>query len=122
MSAGVPLDDADREPWLDTVGRWLRERHTEGRGGAIACSALTRRYRDRLRSAAPEPVFLHLTADRAVLLDRLTRRADHFMPVTLLDSQLATLEPLEPDELGATVRTDEPPEAVVDLALHLLPR
>ncbi len=120
MSAGVPLDDRDREPWLDVVGEWLRDHETEG--GVIACSALARRYRNRLRTAAPELFFLLLTAERAVLLDRLARREHHFMPAALLDSQLGTLEPLAPDEHGATVRSDRPPEAVVERATQLLGR
>ncbi|MEV5646970.1 gluconokinase [Nocardia sp. NPDC052254] len=120
MSAGVPLDDGDREPWLATVGTWLRDHDTEG--GVIACSALARRYRDRLRTAAPELFFLLLTADRAVLLDRLARREHHFMPAALLDSQLGTLEPLAPEERGAIVRTDRPPDAVVERAAQFLGR
>ncbi len=119
MSAGIPLDDTDREPWPATVGTWLGS--LPG-GGVIACSALERRYRDRLRTAAPELFFLLLTADRALLLDRIARREHHFMPAALLDSQLKTLEPLAPDEHGTTLRSDRSLEAVVEQAGHLLRR
>ncbi|WP_344095701.1 gluconokinase [Microbacterium deminutum] len=103
MSAGLPLTDADREPWLRRVGETLRDASTAGSSIVIACSALRRRYRDTIRSTGGEPVyFIHLVADEAVLRDRVTTRADHFMPPALLTSQLATLEPLELDEEGGT--------------------
>lgn len=120
MTAGIPLDDADREPWLTSVGRWLHERDSRGEGGVIACSALKRRYRDLLRSAAPETVFLLLIADRDVLVERVSRRRDHYMPVSLIDSQLATLEPLEPTERGLTLRADRTPAALADQAAAYL--
>ncbi|MCB5165433.1 gluconokinase [Streptomyces bambusae] len=101
MAAGVPLDDADRAPWLDAVGRWARGR--SGPGGVVSCSALRRAYRDRLRAAAPGLVFVHLTGDRALIEARMAERAGHFMPVSLLGSQFALLEPLAADEPGAAV-------------------
>ncbi|MFC4372812.1 gluconokinase [Nocardia halotolerans] len=101
MAAGIPLDDADRAPWLDLVADWLGEHRTDG--GVIACSALKRAYRDRLRAGAPNAYFVLLSAPRAELERRLAARLGHFMPTTLLDSQLATLEPLEPDEAGVTL-------------------
>ena len=99
MAAGDPLDDADRIPWLDIVGRTLAD--LPG-GGVIACSALKRRYRDRLRTAAPDAVFVELTAPRAELARRMSAR-EHFMPPSLLDSQIAALEPLQADEPGFAV-------------------
>lgn len=122
MSAGTPLDDADRQPWLESVGRWLHERDVAGTGAVVACSALKRRYRDILRAACPGAFFLHLTADREVLANRLGRRAGHFMPGSLLDSQLATLEPLGPDERGADLDATPAPDTLADLAADLLAR
>lgn len=101
MAAGVPLRDVDRWPWLDQVGAWLAGRRAGG--GVVACSALRRVYRDRLRDAVPELRTLHLDADPALLRARLAARTDHFLPPSLLDSQLATLEPLGADERGAVL-------------------
>ena len=98
MAAGTPLTDDDRWPWLATVGSELAN---AGDGGLVlACSALRRSYRDAIREQAPDTVFLHLHGSKDVLARRLEGRSGHFMPTTLLDSQLATLEPLEADEAG----------------------
>ncbi|PRB63129.1 gluconokinase [Microbacterium sp. MYb45] len=99
MAAGIPLDDADRMPWLRTVGATL---HGEDRI-VIACSALRRRYRDAIREEAPDTFFVELVVDRATLEARLTQRAEHFMPASLLDSQLETLESLQDGEAGVRV-------------------
>ncbi|GAA0405147.1 gluconokinase [Streptomyces luteireticuli] len=109
MSSGVPLDDADRAPWLDAIGAWAHGR--AGRGGVVSCSALKRAYRDRLRAAAPGLVFLHLTGSRELIAARMAARKGHFMTTRLLDSQFATLEPLEADEAGVAV--DVAPAAAV---------
>lgn len=122
MLAGVPLDDSDRRPWLESIGRRLHEYEAAGTGCLAACSALKRRYRDTLRAACPDIFFLHLTADRQLLADRIGHRADHFMPEALLDSQLATLEPLEPDEWGATLEAGPTPGLTAEAATELLPR
>ena len=111
MRSGLPLTDEDRTPWLHRVGIWLQE-HT-ATGGVVSCSALRRRYRELLLAAAPTAVFLHLTADPEVLLARMAGRR-HFMPATLLTSQLRTLEPLEADEPGVAVGSDKPVEEVVE--------
>lgn len=116
MAAGTPLTDADRWPWLDRVGEWLRTH----RDGVTACSALKRGYRDRLRAAVPGVVFLHMSAPRAVLEARMSHRPGHFMPVGLLGSQLAALEPLQPDEDGVTLDATRPPEDVLAGALAWL--
>ncbi|MFH9609614.1 gluconokinase [Streptomyces sp. NPDC017448] len=121
MSAGVPLDDSDRSPWLESIGSWLHEREAAGTGGVIACSALKRKYRDALRVDCPSVYFLHLTADPGLLARRLSRRTRHFMPESLLDSQLAALEPVAPDEPGATLDAAPPPGDIADTALGLLP-
>lgn len=93
MAAGIPLDDDDRAPWLDAVG----DRLASG-GVVVACSALRRAYRDRLREAAPAARFVLLHGTRELLAARLGARTDHFMPAALLDSQLATLELPTPGE------------------------
>lgn len=114
LARGEPLSDADREPWLQTLAKWIRRHHEAGRSSVLACSALKRRYRDTLRAGAPQRVsFVHLAAPREALLRRMNRRTGHFMPATLLDSQLATLEPLEADEPGIVVDATAPPDAVV---------
>ncbi len=95
MAAGHPLDDADRAPWLDAVGAALRDH----RPCIMACSALKRSYRARLRELAPETLFALLDVPRPVLEQRLEKRAGHYMPPSLLDSQLATLESPAPGEL-----------------------
>jgi gluconokinase len=123
MADGVPLDDADREPWLDALGAWARDRpHDEGGGpaGVLSCSALRRRYRDRLRDACPGLYFVHLTGSRELIASRLSGRRDHFMPAALLDSQFAALEPLEDDEHGITLDVAADAEAVTGRALAAL--
>ncbi|CAM5274566.1 hypothetical protein SCALM49S_07155 [Streptomyces californicus] len=101
MSAGAPLDDDDRWPWLDAIGEWAHGR--AGLGGVVSSSALKRAYRDRLREGAPDAVFLHLTGDRELIEERMADRKGHFMPTALLDSQFATLQPLRADEAGVSV-------------------
>ncbi|GAA2340953.1 gluconokinase [Streptomyces caniferus] len=118
MSAGIPLDDADRGPWLDALGAWAHER--AGHGGVASCSALKRAYRDRLRAAAPGVVFLHLTGERALIEERMAGRRGHFMPTALLDSQFATLEPLGRDETGVAVDVSGSPQQIADRAVAAL--
>ncbi|MFE1956706.1 gluconokinase [Streptomyces sp. NPDC059479] len=120
MSAGVPLDDADRWPWLDAIGSWAHER--AGLGGVVSSSALKRAYRDRLRAAAPGAVFLHLTGDRALIGRRLAERKGHFMPPALLDSQFAALENLEADEAGVAVDVSGTPQEITERAVAALRR
>jgi gluconokinase len=114
MAAGHPLTDDDRWPWLRAVAAWIGAREASQEHGVITCSALTRRYRDVLRAGHPSVRFVHLVVDAAVLHERVTRRRDHYMPASLLDSQLAALEPLAADEPGCTVSSELPPEAVVE--------
>ncbi|MGP3689911.1 gluconokinase [Streptomyces sp. IBSNAI002] len=121
MSAGIPLDDADRRPWLDAIGDWIGAR--AGRdGGLVAASSLKRSYRDRLRAAAPGAVFVHLTGERPLIEHRMAARTGHFMPTVLLDSQFATLEPLQEDELGLAVDVSGSPEEITERALAALRR
>jgi carbohydrate kinase (thermoresistant glucokinase family) len=100
MKAGQPLNDQDREPWLKVIGHKLADAADSGQGLVIACSALKRKYRDQIRSISPTAFFVHPHGSRIVLLERLSKRTGHFMPVSLLDSQLADLELLEADEAG----------------------
>ncbi|WP_055488235.1 gluconokinase [Streptomyces sp. WMMB 322] len=118
MSAGTPLDDEDRRPWLDAIAAWLSE-HAE-RGGVVSCSALRRRYRERLRASGAPMFFLHLDGPEELIAERLEGRKGHFMPRSLLRSQFATLEPLEPDERGAAVAVGGNPQEVTDRALAAL--
>lgn len=115
MSAGIPLDDDDRAPWLRAVGRALAEGGPTGT--VVACSALKRSYRDLIRTEAPGTVFAELDGTRELLATRLDRPG-HFMPASLLDSQLAILEPLHADEAGLRLDIAAPPTelaaAIVD--------
>jgi carbohydrate kinase (thermoresistant glucokinase family) len=120
MAAGIPLDDADRWPWLDAIAAWTAEQAAAGNSTIVTCSALRRTYRDRLRAAAPDTVFVHLVGSPALLAERMTARKDHFMPTSLLQSQLETLEPLEADEPGFTVDVELPAAAIVDEVLDQL--
>ena len=104
MSSGIPLTDEDRWPWLDTIAAWTAEQDRAGLPTIVTCSALRRVYRDRLRAAPGRTVFVHLTGTPELLTARMSARTDHFMPPTLLPSQLATLEPLQADEEGIAHR------------------
>lgn len=113
MSAGIPLDDDDRWGWLDAIAA----RITGGRDAAqpivVSCSALKRRYRDRLRAAGNRVFFLHLAGDRDTILGRMALREGHYMPVSLVDSQFAALEPLAADEAGVVRDVALPPDRIV---------
>ena len=113
MSAGTPLTDDERRPWLELIGRWVDERGAAGDSAALTCSALRRAYRDVLRDGRPTLTFCHLTVDATMVERRMVLRTGHFMPASLLPSQLATLEPLAADEPGITVSVDAQPAAIV---------
>ena len=112
MASGVPLDDRERAPWLDAVAEVL----TRG-AVVVACSALRRRYRDRLRQAAPGLRLVYLSGRPAVLAQRLSKRSHEFMPASLLESQLATLEVPDADERALTVDIESSLEEVVTLVV-----
>jgi carbohydrate kinase (thermoresistant glucokinase family) len=114
MAAGIPLDDDDRWPWLAKVGGALSR--ADDTGLVIACSALKRAYRDAILAEEPTTRFVDLEGSREMLDARLSDRLGHFMPASLLDSQLATLEPLGQDEPGIRVTIDQSPDEVVDEA------
>lgn len=109
MAAGTPLTDEDRWPWLKLVGAELSTGRQEGT--VVACSALKRAYRDAIRDTEPSTTFVLLNVDPSVLQDRLTARPGHFMPASLLTSQLETLESLEADETGVMLTSEGGVEA-----------
>ena len=110
MRQGTPLTDADRWGWLESLAGWTAERDAKGEPTIIACSALRRAYRDVLRRGGEGTFFVHSTGDKHMILERMNAR-EHFMPPSLLESQLDILEPLEPDEQGM----DVDPALAVDL-------
>ncbi|ORB68887.1 gluconokinase [Mycolicibacterium tusciae] len=112
MTAGEPLNDDDRYPWLESIGQWLAERCDSG--GVMSCSALKRKYRDQLRRHCPSVEFLHLSGTPEVIARRQASRPGHFMPASLLASQFETLEPLGDDERGLTIDVDQNIDAIVD--------
>jgi len=118
MSRGEALDDHDRHPWLEAIGRWLAD-HPDG--GVVGCSALKRRYRDQLRHHAHRVEFLHLHGTPEVIARRQASRPGHFMPASLLSSQFATLEPLQPDEAGVVIDVDQSVDAIVQRFVDLHP-
>lgn len=115
MSAGIPLDDADRAPWLATLHAGIAARSRRGESAVLACSALKRGYRDLLQREVPELRWVHLHGSPELLRSRLVQRTGHYMRPEMLDSQLATLEPphdaltldiaASPDELVARIRS-----------------
>jgi len=118
MASGVPLDDDDRAPWLDTVSSWIVEHALAGVPGVVTCSALKRRYRDVLREH--DVVFVHLRGSGELLGSRMAAREGHFMPTSLLDSQFSALEPPQPDERHVDVDAGLPPEEQVERVLAAL--
>jgi gluconokinase len=122
MRAGRPLDDEDRWPWLRRLADWIGEHEQTGTSVVVTCSALKRSYRDLLCDGHPSVWFAHVTADAALIRERVTKRSGHYMPAALLDSQLATLEPLQDDEPGASISGAGAPEVVVDGLLAALDR
>ncbi|HEV2621504.1 MAG TPA: gluconokinase [Frateuria sp.] len=121
MSAGVPLEDADRAPWLDAIVAWMRHELADKRSGVVACSALKRVYRDRLRQAGPAVRFVYLDVEYEELARRMRARR-HFMPPELLGSQLATLEAPDGDEQAMRVDADGTVADVMARVLQALAR
>jgi gluconokinase len=121
MSSGLPLTDDERWPWLDRVGAELAAATAAGKGAVAACSALKRIYRNRLRAAVgPGLRFIFLRGRRQTLAERLTARKHHFMPASLLDSQLATLEDPASEAGVCTIDVEAAPEAIVATAIAWL--
>jgi gluconokinase len=122
MAGGRPLTDEDRRPWLEALARWIAAQESGGRNAIVTCSALRRAYRDLLRDGHDSVWFAHLVAPRDTLAGRVDRRTGHYMPASLLQSQLDTLEPLGPDEPGAVIDASAEVEAIVGEILEALPR
>ena len=124
MRAGIPLTDADRGPWLQSIAAWMDERIAQGESAVIPCSALKRSYRDVLLDGRPEAQLVFLAVDREVLASRLAARHAHFFPAQLLGSQLDTLEPPQADERAVTViehSADQPADTVARIVELLWP-
>lgn len=123
MSAGIPLTDEDRWPWLATIGHWLDVQRAHGGKAIVTCSALRRTYRDKLFDGRPDVRLVFLKGSKGLIADRLGRRSGHFMPPALLDSQFATLEEPTRDEHAIVVNVALPPSRVVaEIMRYVAPR
>jgi gluconokinase len=122
MRSGTPLDDDDRWPWLRRLAEWIGEHERAGLNVVLTSSALKRSYRDVLRDGHPSVWFAHVVADPQLIRERMQKRTGHYMPPSLLDSQLATLEPLQDDEPGARISGAAAPAEVVTELLATLSR
>jgi len=120
MASGQPLSDEERRPWLNAVGRRILEILAQHNGVVIACSALKKSYRDIIRDYEPSTFFVLLSGSRELILSRVVARKDSFMPPQLLPSQIATLEPLDDDEVGVTIDVAQELEAIVQQILTAL--
>ena len=120
MSAGQPLDDNDRAPWLAAIAARIDQWRGQGKHGVVTCSALKRRYRDVIVGDRPDVRLVYLDGGRDLIASRLGARRGHFMPSALLDSQFDALEPPSPDENPLIVSIDQPVTAIVeDLVIAL---
>jgi carbohydrate kinase (thermoresistant glucokinase family) len=123
MRAGIPLTDADREPWLHAITGWMDGRIAAGQSAVVTCSALKRVYRDDLLAGRPSATMVFLQVSREELERRLLTRPDHFFPEKLLDSQLAILEPPAPGERVRTVLEEgDPAQTAAKIIAMLWPR
>ena len=113
MHKGIPLTDEDRWPWLGAIADWIDQLRRRGGHGVIACSALKRAYRDKIRAGRSQVTFVFLEGSKSLIADRLAHRHGHFMPPSLLDSQFEALEQPDPDEPVITVDIAKSPEAQV---------
>jgi len=120
MSAGIPLDDQDRAGWLQALRNEIGAARERGEGLVLSCSSLKRRYRDLLRSGDPELRFAHLNGERTLLDQRMRTRPGHYMPASLLDSQLRDLELLQADEAGLQLDLTQTPQQLVNTILQSL--
>ena len=113
MKSGAPLTDEDRWPWLDAIASFIDAQRAANSHAIIACSALKRVYRDRLAGHHGDVVFVHLAGSKDLIEARMAARKNHFMPLGLLDSQFATLETPEPDEMAIAVSVAGSPDEIV---------
>jgi gluconokinase len=110
MRRGVPLNDADRAPWLDRIGEQLKTWALAGRSGVVTCSALKHAYRERILAARPDACFVYLKASEALIRDRVSTRHHEYMPASLLHSQFETLEEPAPGEPVIMIDAKDQPE------------
>ncbi|HTH96719.1 MAG TPA: gluconokinase [Stellaceae bacterium] len=122
MSAGIPLNDEDRAPWLAAIAATIVDDLTAGRSCIITCSALKRRYRETIGGGNPQVLFIYLKGDRQMIAQRLAGRKGHFMPTSLLDSQFAALEEPGPEEHALTVEIGPPPDEIAETIIAKLSR
>jgi gluconokinase len=120
MAAGTPLTDEDRWPWLDAIAAHIGASRTAGQPVVVACSALRRAYRERLRAGHIDLIFLHLAGAPAVIAERQAARQGHFMPPSLMASQFATLEDPAAEADAVMVSVSASPHEVVAAAIHQL--
>lgn len=120
MRGGTPLTDDDRWPWLERVAGWIDARLAAGESGVVTCSALKRAYRARIIGDRAGVRLVFLTGSRDLLAARIGARKHHYMPASLLDSQLATLEPPGPEEHPIVLDVTPPPEALADAVIRAL--
>lgn len=121
MRSGIPLTDEDRWPWLDAIAAWIGRNEAEGKNVVVTCSALRRRYRDRLRRGHPSVWFAFLVVDQVTIAARLAERQHDFMPPSLLASQFATFEPLDPADDGITISAALDVSTIVETIVARLP-
>lgn len=120
MRAGVPLTDDDRWPWLDAIAAWIDNMRSTGGHGVVACSALKRRYRDRIIGARKDVRLVMLEGDYETIARRMAERPHHYMPVSLLKSQFEALERPGADEGAIEVPVNQAPGAIVDRLVALM--
>jgi carbohydrate kinase (thermoresistant glucokinase family) len=120
MHAGIQLTDADRQPWLESVAAWIDGQRGKKQPGIITCSALKRRYRKIVIGDRPEARLVYLRGSRDVMAEHLAKRSGHFMPASLLQSQIDTLEEPGPDEDPLIVDVGPPAGEVAGEIIHLL--
>lgn len=122
MAGGQPLTDEDRWPWLRALAAWIGEQEAAGSNAIVTCSALRRAYRDLLREGHPSVWFAHLVAPAETIAGRFDQRSGHYMPLSLLRSQLDTLEPLGPGEPGTVIDASVDVAEIVAGILAALPK
>jgi carbohydrate kinase (thermoresistant glucokinase family) len=122
MHAGIPLTDADRQPWLERVAAWIDDQRAKKQPGIITCSALKRSYRQIIIGDRPEVRLIYLRGSRDLIAQRLAGRSGHFMPASLLQSQIDTLEEPGPDEDPLTVHVEAPASQIAEEIIRLLAR
>jgi carbohydrate kinase (thermoresistant glucokinase family) len=118
MSAGQPLNDADRAPWLAAIAKWIESFRRVDGCCVVTCSALKRAYRDAIRQGADDVLFVYLKGEMTLIHDRMAERQHHFMPLSLLESQFATLEEPAPDEHALVVSIDATPTVIAERAFE----